>query len=115
LNQQWENVEMKTIPITLTLFSLLILAGACGQRSANDSDRMLLVVSNTPRQNPTGDPVIQKAYDDHQRAERERREQQREEQRREGNGEFTVHTTGEGHGGVPTSGGYPPPNGMESH
>jgi hypothetical protein len=49
--------------------------------------------------NPRKDPDVQQGYNEHQ-------EQHRQKDTTE---TYTVHKTGEGHGGIPTSGNYDPP------
>jgi len=55
--------------------------------------------------NPKKDPDVQRGYDKHQKETKEKREN---EKNKENNEKYTVHKSGEGQGGCPTSCGTPP-------
>jgi Ni/Co efflux regulator RcnB len=73
------------------LLSMLIAALFCTATFAQQQ--------STPNPNPQKDPDVKRGYDQHQQEYKDRQNQQHNEN-------YTVHTTGEGHGGVPTSGGF---------
>jgi hypothetical protein len=77
---------------------LLVLFLVAGQGLADDTK------GNKHDPNPTKDPNVQKGYDNHQKETKENRDKAKN---KENNEKYTVHHTGEGQGGCPTSCGTP--------
>jgi Ni/Co efflux regulator RcnB len=75
------------------LLSMLIAAVFCTSTFAQQQ--------STPNPNPRNDPDVQRGIE-------QQRQEYKDRQNHQNNENFTVHTTGEGHGGVQTSGGFVP-------
>lgn len=84
------NIRLKTMK---KLLSLLIAAAFCATTFAQQQ--------STPNPNPRNDPDVKRGIE-------QQRQEYKDRQNQQHNENYTVHTTGEGRGGVPTSGGFVP-------